>query len=59
MQGAAAVPTRLWAVLQPHGNSSAKLCFSLLSPAKHLICCEQFRDEDAEVMRMHNLWCCG
>lgn len=56
IQGAAAVPTRLWAVLQPHGNSSAKLCFSLLRFLLVLTCCAWFRDEDAEVMRMHNLW---
>uniref|UniRef100_A0A8C0UEL6 11-beta-hydroxysteroid dehydrogenase type 2 n=1 Tax=Cyanistes caeruleus TaxID=156563 RepID=A0A8C0UEL6_CYACU len=42
--------------MQPHGNSSAKLCFSLLRFSLVLTCCAWFRDEDAEVMRMYNLW---
>lgn len=48
--GSAAVPTRPWAVLQPYGNSSAKLCFSLLRFLLVLTCCAWFGDEDAQLV---------
>lgn len=56
IQGAATVPTRLWAVLQAYGNSLAKLWFSLLRFSLVLTCCAWFRNQDTEVIRMHNFW---
>lgn len=48
--GSAAVPTRPWAALQPHENSSARLCFSLLRFLLVFTCCAWFRDEDAQLV---------